>query len=186
MNLVGYDAMAIGNHEFDNPLTVLRQQEKWAKFPLLSANIYQKSTGERLFKPWALFKRQDLKIAVIGLTTDDTAKIGNPEYFTDIEFRKPADEAKLVIQELQQTEKPDIIIAATHMGHYDNGEHGSNAPGRCGDGTRAACRIAGDDRRWSLARSGLHGGRKQKTGRLRAGYAMQTRSTKRHLDCAGA
>ncbi|NYY74598.1 hypothetical protein DMH88_12900 [Escherichia coli] len=58
-----------------------------------------------------------------------TAKIGNPEYFTDIEFRKPADEAKLVIQELQQTEKPDIIIAATHMGHYDNGEHGSNAPG---------------------------------------------------------
>ena len=101
MNLVGYDAMAIGNHEFD----------------------------KRLFKPWALFKRQDLKIAVIGLTTDDTAKIGNPEYFTDIEFRKPADEAKLVIQELQQTEKPDIIIAATHMGHYDNGEHGSNAPG---------------------------------------------------------
>ena len=46
-----------------------------------------------------------------------------------LEFRKPADEAKLVIQELQQTEKPDIIIAATHMGHYDNGEHGSNAPG---------------------------------------------------------
>ena len=116
MNLVGYDAMAIGNHEFDNPLTVLRQQEKWAKFPLLSANIYQKSTGERLFKPWALFKRQDLKIAVIGLTTDDTAKLGNPENFTDIEFRKPADEAKLVIQELQQTEKPDIIIAATIWG----------------------------------------------------------------------
>lgn len=129
MNLIGYDAMAVGNHEFDNPLSVLRQQEKWSKFPFLSANIYQKSTGERLFKPWALFKRQDLKIAVIGLTTDDTAKIGNPEYFTDIEFRKPADEAKLVIQELQQNEKPDVIIATTHMGHYDNGEHGSNAPG---------------------------------------------------------
>ncbi len=129
MNLVGYDAMAVGNHEFDNPMSVLRQQEKWAKFPFLSANIYQKSTGERLFKPWAIFKRQDLKIAVLGLTTDDTAKIGNPEFFTDIEFRKPAEEAKLVIQELQQNEKPDFIIAATHMGHYDNGEHGSNAPG---------------------------------------------------------
>lgn len=127
-----------------------------------------------------------MKIAVIGLTTDDTAKIGNPEYFTDIEFRKPADEAKLVIQELQQTEKPDIIIAATHMGHYDNGEHGSNAPG---DVEMARALPAG-----SLAMivgghsqdSGLHGGRKQKTGRLRAGYAMQARSTKRHLDCAGA
>ena len=129
MNLIGYDAMAVGNHEFDNPMTVLRQQEKWSKFPFLSANIYQKSTGERLFKPWAIFKRQDLKIAVLGLTTDDTAKIGNPEFFTDIEFRKPADEAKLVIQELNMVEKPDIIIATTHMGHYDNGNHGSNAPG---------------------------------------------------------
>ncbi|HGP0751939.1 TPA: bifunctional UDP-sugar hydrolase/5'-nucleotidase UshA [Salmonella enterica subsp. diarizonae serovar 61:l,v:1,5,7] len=129
MNLIGYDAMAVGNHEFDNPLTVLRQQEKWAKFPFLSANIYQKSTGERLFKPWAIFTRQDIKIAVIGLTTDDTAKIGNPEYFTDIEFRKPAEEAKVVIQELNMNEKPDVIIAATHMGHYDNGDHGSNAPG---------------------------------------------------------
>lgn len=129
MNLVGYDAMAVGNHEFDHPLSVLRQQEKWAKFPFLSANIYQKSSGERLFKPWALFNRGGLKIAVIGLTTDDTAKIGNPEYFTDIEFRKPAEEAKLVIDELKQTEKPDIILAATHMGHYDNGDSGSNAPG---------------------------------------------------------
>ncbi|ALB65943.1 bifunctional UDP-sugar hydrolase/5'-nucleotidase UshA [Cronobacter dublinensis] len=129
MNLIGYDVMAVGNHEFDNPLSVLRQQQKWAKFPLLSANIYQKSTNERLFKPWAIFKPQGIKIAVIGLTTDDTAKIGNPEFFTDIEFRKPADEAKLVIQELQQNEKPDVIIAATHMGHYDNGDHGSNAPG---------------------------------------------------------
>ncbi|HFR7629119.1 TPA: bifunctional UDP-sugar hydrolase/5'-nucleotidase UshA [Salmonella enterica] len=128
MNLIGYDAMAVGNHEFDNPLTVLRQQEKWAKFPFLSANIYQKSTGERLFKPWAIFTRQDIKIAVIGLTTDDTAKIGNPEYFTDIEFRKPAEEAKVVIQELNMNEKPDVIIATTHMGHYDNGDHGSNAP----------------------------------------------------------
>ncbi len=129
MNLVGYDAMAIGNHEFDNPLSVLRQQEKWATFPLLSANIYQKSTGQRLFKPYALFDKQGIKIAVIGLTTDDTAKMGNPEYFTDIEFRVPAPEAKRVVEQLRQDEKPDVIIAATHMGHYDNGEHGSNAPG---------------------------------------------------------
>ncbi|WP_428979267.1 bifunctional UDP-sugar hydrolase/5'-nucleotidase UshA [Erwinia pyri] len=129
MNLVGYDAMAIGNHEFDNPLSVLRQQQKWAKFPLLSANIYQKSTGKRLFQPYALFNRVGLKIAVIGLTTDDTAKIGNPEFFTDMEFHKPAAEAKAVVEELRKNEKPDVIIAATHMGHYDNGNHGSNAPG---------------------------------------------------------
>ncbi|MEH2919794.1 bifunctional UDP-sugar hydrolase/5'-nucleotidase UshA [Samsonia erythrinae] len=129
MNMVGYDAMALGNHEFDNPLSVLRQQEKWAKFPLLSANIYQKSTQQRLFKPYALFDRQGVKIAVIGLTTDDTAKLGNPEFFTDIEFRNPAKEAEQVVEQLRKSEQPDVIIAATHMGHYDDGNHGSNAPG---------------------------------------------------------
>ena len=129
MNLVGYDAMAIGNHEFDNPLTVLRQQEKWAKFPLLSANIYQKSSGKRLFKPWALFNRMGLKIAVIGLTTEDTAKIAHPAYLQDIEFRDPIAEARKAAEELRAQEKPDVIIALTHMGHYDNGHHGSNAPG---------------------------------------------------------
>ncbi len=129
MNLVGYDAMAIGNHEFDNPLSVLRQQEKWAKFPLLSANIYQKGTQQRLFKPYALFDKQGIKIAVLGLTTDDTPKVSSPENVVDIEFRVPAVEAKHVVEQLRKTEKPDIIIAATHMGHYDDGKHGSNAPG---------------------------------------------------------
>lgn len=129
MNLVGYDAMALGNHEFDNPLETLRTQEKWATFPFLSANIYKKSTGERLFKPYAVFDKQGVKIAVIGLTTDDTAKIGNPGNFPDTEFRVPAEEAKKVVETLRETEKPDIIIAATHMGHYDDSNHGSNAPG---------------------------------------------------------
>ncbi|ACR68343.1 bifunctional UDP-sugar hydrolase/5'-nucleotidase [Edwardsiella ictaluri] len=129
MNLVGYDAMAIGNHEFDNPLNVLRQQQKWADFPLLSANIYAQDSGKRLFQPYQMFDRQGIRIAVIGLTTDDTVKIGNPEYLKNIEFRPPAAEAKGVVEQLRANEKPDVVIAATHMGHYDNGKHGSNAPG---------------------------------------------------------
>ncbi|MEI9746416.1 bifunctional UDP-sugar hydrolase/5'-nucleotidase UshA [Moellerella wisconsensis] len=129
MNLVGYDAMALGNHEFDNPLEVLRMQEKWAKFPFLSANIYDTQSGKRLFKPYQIFDKQGVKIAVMGLTTDDTVRIGNPANFPGVEFRVPALEAKKVVEELRANEQPDIIIAATHMGHYDNGEHGSNASG---------------------------------------------------------
>lgn len=129
MNLVGYDAMALGNHEFDNPLEVLRMQEKWAKFPFLSANIYDTQSGKRLFKPYQIFDKQGVKIAVMGLTTDDTVRIGNPANFPGVEFRVPALEAKKVVEELRANQQPDIIIAATHMGHYDNGEHGSNASG---------------------------------------------------------
>ncbi|MDO6545346.1 bifunctional UDP-sugar hydrolase/5'-nucleotidase UshA [Photobacterium sanguinicancri] len=129
MNMLGYDAMALGNHEFDNPLDVLRKQEGWADFPFLSANIYDKKNGERLFQPYQIFEQQGIKIAVIGLTTEDTAKIGNPEYIGGVEFRDPKAEAKKVIAELRETENPDVIIAATHMGHYANGNRGVNAPG---------------------------------------------------------
>jgi 5'-nucleotidase/UDP-sugar diphosphatase len=129
MNMLGYDAMALGNHEFDNPLEVLRKQEEWAEFPMLSANIYDKETGERLFQPYQIFEQQGIKIAVIGLTTEDTAKIGNPEYIGDVDFRDPKAEAKKLIAELEETENPDVIIAATHMGHYENGNRGVNAPG---------------------------------------------------------
>ncbi|QLB13382.1 5'-nucleotidase/UDP-sugar diphosphatase [Bisgaardia hudsonensis] len=129
MSKIGYDAMALGNHEFDNSLDVLRKQATWANFPLLSSNIYSKTTGKRLFQPYKIFNKKGLKIAVIGLTTEDTAKIGNPEYISDLDFRDPKVEARKVIEDLKQIEKPDIIIAATHMGHYQNGKYGVNAPG---------------------------------------------------------
>lgn len=129
MSKIGYDAMALGNHEFDNPLEVLFKQQEWASFPMLSANIYDKETGERLFQPFAMFNKQGIKIAVIGLTTEDTAKLGNPEYIGEVDFRDPKREAKKLIAELKQTEKPDLIFAVTHMGHYENGNRGVNAPG---------------------------------------------------------
>ncbi|AGB09225.1 bifunctional UDP-sugar hydrolase/5'-nucleotidase [Vibrio parahaemolyticus] len=129
MSKIGYDAMALGNHEFDNPLDVLFKQQDWANFPMLSANIYDKKTGKRLFQPYAMFNKQGIKIAVIGLTTEDTAKLGNPEFIGQVEFRDPKAEAKELIAELKKTENPDLIFAVTHMGHYENGNRGINAPG---------------------------------------------------------
>ncbi len=129
MNKIGYDAMALGNHEFDNPLDVLQKQIDWANFPMLSANIYDKATGERMFQAYEMFEKQGIKIAVIGLTTEDTQKIGNPEFIAGIDFRDPKEEAKQLIAELKATEKPDLIFAVTHMGHYENGQRGVNAPG---------------------------------------------------------
>lgn len=129
MNRIQYDAMAVGNHEFDNPRQVLEMQRDLAEFPMLAANIYQKDTNERLFDAYKIFDINGLKVAVIGLTTEDTAKIGNVEYISDLDFRDPKEEAKKVIAELEASEKPDVILASTHMGHYENGVFGSNAPG---------------------------------------------------------
>ncbi|TAH10096.1 MAG: bifunctional UDP-sugar hydrolase/5'-nucleotidase [Curvibacter sp.] len=125
MRMIGYDAMALGNHEFDKPLPVLAKQMQWAGFPMISANIYK--DGQRLYKPYEMFERGGLKIAVLGLTTDDTKKMTDPANTVGVEFRKPADEAAKLVPELRK--KAHIVIAATHMGHYNNGKSGVNAPG---------------------------------------------------------
>ncbi len=127
MNLLGYDAAAIGNHEFDKPLIVLEKQRRWSRFPLLSANIYNKTSGQRLFEPYHVFERGGYKIAVMGLATDDTSKLVVASNVANVEFRKPADEAAKLVPQLRS--QADMVIAATHMGHHADGKSGVNAPG---------------------------------------------------------
>ena len=86
MNLLGYDAMAVGNHEFDNPLSTLDMQATLANFPMLAANIYDKNAEERYFEPYRVFEINGLKVAIIGFTTVDTPKIVNPENVDNLEL----------------------------------------------------------------------------------------------------
>lgn len=127
MNYMSYDAMALGNHEFDNPISVLGQQHDWARFPFLSANILNKDTGMPLFKSHEMFNLDVLKVAVVGFTTQDTVRIGNPEFLGGLEIQSPVEVAKKIIPELAANS--DLVIAVTHMGHYRFGQNGGNAPG---------------------------------------------------------
>ncbi|MCG9736834.1 bifunctional UDP-sugar hydrolase/5'-nucleotidase UshA [Shewanella insulae] len=129
MNLIGYDAMAVGNHEFDNPLSVVDMQRELAEFPMLAANIYDKASGKRYFDAYKVFDVNGLRIAVVGLTTEDTAKIGNPEFISGLEFTDPKEELKKVIKDIKAANEADLIFATTHMGHYADGANGNNAPG---------------------------------------------------------
>ncbi len=125
MNLLGYDAMAVGNHEFDKPLNILRMQRDLARFPMLAANIYD--SGKRMFEPYKIFTLGGLRVGVMGLTTEDTNKMVSPDNIKNIEFRGVIAEAAKVVPELRS--KADVVIAATHMGHYENGNHGTQAEG---------------------------------------------------------
>lgn len=129
LNAIGYDAMTLGNHEFDVPLQILDMQEKWAKFPLLSANVYNKRTNKPLVTPYITLKRGGLKFAVVGLTTEDTAKLGNPDVTGNVIFKNPIETANQVLKQINKKEKPDVRIALTHMGWYLDAKHGTNAPG---------------------------------------------------------
>lgn len=127
MNLLGYDAMAVGNHEFDNPLPILRTQQSWMEFPLLSANIFDKKTGQALFDAYEIFNFKGLKIGVVGLITLDTATQGNPDNIAGLIFTDPVQAARSLAAQLKN--KTDVLIALTHLGHYADGRHGANAPG---------------------------------------------------------
>ncbi|ELM3617501.1 bifunctional UDP-sugar hydrolase/5'-nucleotidase [Aeromonas sobria] len=130
MNSIRYDAMAVGNHEFDNPLSVLEKQRKWAQFPMLSANIYDKASGKHYFDPYKVFKLENgLKVAVLGLTTEDTAQLVDPDNVKTLEFRDPTSEAAKLGQQIRSNKEANLVFAITHMGHYADGQHGSNAPG---------------------------------------------------------
>ena len=127
MNYMAYDAMALGNHEFDNPLSVLRQQHDWARFPFLSANIINQDTGMPLFKSHEIFDLDGLKVAVVGFTTQDTVRIGNPEFLQGLEIQSPIAVATKIVPAIAANS--DLVVAVTHMGHYRFGENGGNAPG---------------------------------------------------------
>ncbi|HGO5854770.1 TPA: bifunctional UDP-sugar hydrolase/5'-nucleotidase UshA [Mannheimia haemolytica] len=129
MNAIGYDAMTLGNHEFDFPLQILSMQEQWAKFPFISANVINKKNDKPIVKPYVILERGGLKIAVVGLTTEDTAKLGNPDVTENAVFKNPIETAKTTLAEVNEKEKPDVRIALTHMGYYFDGKHGTNAPG---------------------------------------------------------
>lgn len=130
MNSIRYDAMAVGNHEFDNPLTILDKQRQWAQFPMISANIYDKTSGKRYFDPYKVFKLESgLKVAVLGLTTEDTAQLVDPNNVQTLEFRDPTTEAANLGKQIRDNKEANLVLAITHMGHYENGQHGSNAPG---------------------------------------------------------
>ena len=125
MNLLGYDAMAVGNHEFDKPRSTLNMQRELARFPMLAANIYER--GERMFAPYKVFTLGDVRVGVMGLTTEDTHKMVSPENVKNIEFRSVIAEAAKVVPELRA--KADVVIATTHMGHYQDGNHGTQSEG---------------------------------------------------------
>lgn len=129
LNAIGYDAMVLGNHEFDFPQKELFDEIKQAKFKIISANVFDKKTHKTIVPPYATFKKKGLNILVYGLTTEDTAKLAHPKNTGDLIFKPVIPTAQAELPMLKKKLKADIVIALTHMGHYPDGKHGDLAPG---------------------------------------------------------
>lgn len=119
MKQLGYDAMAVGNHEFDNAFEVIEKQRGWAGFPFLSANVFYKNTNKHVFNPLYIIKEfKGYRVGIFGLTTFDTPAVASHQDAQQkFDFKPIIPEAKKVVAKLRDDEKVDLVIVVTHVGH---------------------------------------------------------------------
>ncbi|TRW96882.1 multifunctional 2',3'-cyclic-nucleotide 2'-phosphodiesterase/5'-nucleotidase/3'-nucleotidase [Paracoccus sp. M683] len=128
MNKLGYDAMAVGNHEFDDGPEVLASFMDAAEFPVISANIdasQDAALKDRLVGN-TIIEIGNHKIGVIGGTTLDTPEIASPG--DDVIFLDDVESIKADVQELTE-QGVDKIIALTHEGYNRDQELAAAVPG---------------------------------------------------------
>lgn len=121
-NALGYDAMVLGNHEFDHPLDILRWQMGFAAFPFLGANVFDER-GHLFTTPYIIKSLGGFKVAIMGLITRNTMGIVNPDHIKGLFFEDEVAAAQRLVPKLRK--QADIVIALTHMGIYDSGKRGS-------------------------------------------------------------
>src|ERR1051326_6351998 len=102
MNKLGYQAMAVGNHEYNFGLANLEKARSDAHFPWLSANTSVATGGhERPFAPYLVQVVGGVKVAVIGITTPAVPTWEKPENLGSYRFESPAEAVKKAIAELR-------------------------------------------------------------------------------------
>jgi 2',3'-cyclic-nucleotide 2'-phosphodiesterase (5'-nucleotidase family) len=119
MNAIGYDAAAIGNHEFDWGVDVLVDRIGDADFPMLGANIYLKGAERHpdWVTPWTIIERDGVRVGVVGMTTRSTPTSSRPENVAEFEFRSISDALDRYIPELR-ARGVDFVVAVMHEGAF--------------------------------------------------------------------
>ena len=131
MSFMGYDAMAVGNHEYEFGLDVLNKARNDARFPWLSANTYKKGTVDSYFQPYLIKEVGGVRIGIIGLTTLGMPSLDDPDhYYSKIDLRHPVIEAKKWVAVLRAKERVDLVIVAMHMGLEVDLRTGHTNPGQ--------------------------------------------------------
>ena len=130
MNALGFDAMAVGNHEYNYGLKVLEKARSEAVFPWLSANTYKAGTNENFHRPYLLKEINGVRVGVLGLTTAGIPSWENPGNYAGLEFREPVSEATKWVSVLRAQERADVVIVAMHMGMEADLRTGIPTPGQ--------------------------------------------------------
>ncbi len=123
MNLMKYDVMAVGNHEFDYGYERLLELKAMADFPMLSGNFSNKY-GKNDFKPYIIKEVNGIKIGIFAVITPDTEYATKPTNVEGINFLNPVIASLGMVKELKEKDV-DMIIALTHIGINKKGKYSS-------------------------------------------------------------
>jgi 2',3'-cyclic-nucleotide 2'-phosphodiesterase/3'-nucleotidase len=139
MNRMGYDAMVVGNHEFNFGLKNLAAAREAARFPWLSANTI---TGSALppFAPYVVRTVGGVKVAVVGVTTAAIPQWEKAEQIRGLTWLTPEEGVRRALAELER-ERPDVILVAVHGGLDRDPTTGVRRPGE----------RAGENSAWQIA-----------------------------------
>jgi len=116
MNMMGYDVVALGNHEFDNGSAALAKKLKKACFTVVCANyIFHNKNLSKIVKPYTTITVDGIKVGIFGLLTN-LQELTSPTTFKEVTFFDPIGKAKEVVSILKNKYQCDLIICLSHLG----------------------------------------------------------------------
>lgn len=116
LNRMGYDAVCLGNHEFDNGVDTLAEILKQAHFEVVCANYnVQGSALEGLVKPYTIIRRNGLKIGILGIGCAPDGLIDGSR-FAPLTYLPPYETAQRVATLLKKSKNCDVVICLSHLG----------------------------------------------------------------------
>lgn len=114
MITMGYDAMAIGNHEFEYGHEIFAWQKNRAPFPVLGANFFYRDTDHPYAQAHAVIERNGVRIGVIGIMGQDAVTAIIPSFIAPLDVTDPAEAVRRSVAELE--DDVDLIVLLTHQG----------------------------------------------------------------------
>lgn len=118
MNLMKVDAAAIGNHEFDYGLDVLKEIVETANFPILSTNLdFSKTVLAGLTHKYIVWVKSGVRIGLIGLTPDPDGLVAKVNY-EGMEYIDPIEAANQTAAFLRNEKGCDLVICLSHLGYF--------------------------------------------------------------------
>ena len=117
MNMLNYDAVTLGNHEFDYGMDVLTDMVKKAKFPIVCTNYdFSETEMANYIKPYHIIYKDGLKIGILGTNIKPDGLITSTNY-EGMKFSSPIEAANKTAEMLRNELNCDMVICLSHLGH---------------------------------------------------------------------